>query len=226
MSKLPTFTYQDIVSWDPCYDPIKFLSKDWEGTAIDILKMGNIPAKDRLWAVLREECIDAKTLRLFAVWNGREALSLIDNPDARSIEALNVAERYANGEATKEELKAARVAAWDAAWDTARSGRLATREAARAAECAAARDAAVAACETARYAAKVAAKYAERVAAWVAAKVAAKDAKRVAAWVSAKVATRVAAKDANGEVTEQQLKAARETQVQQLIKILEGGQTS
>ncbi|MGB0486330.1 MAG: hypothetical protein ACPGK1_17485, partial [bacterium] len=40
-------------------------------------------------------------------------------PDARSIEALNVAERYANGEATKEELKAAEAAARDAAKDAA-----------------------------------------------------------------------------------------------------------
>ena len=64
-----------------------------------------------------------KTARLFAVWCAREALKLIDNPDPRSVNACDVAERYANGEATKEELAAAwdaaMYAAWDAAWDAA-----------------------------------------------------------------------------------------------------------
>ena len=62
-----------------------------------------------------------QTARLFAVWCAREALKLIDNPDPRSIAAVDVAERFANGEATIEELAAVRAAAravaWDAAWD-------------------------------------------------------------------------------------------------------------
>jgi hypothetical protein len=66
-----------------------------------------------------------KILRLFAVWCAREALKLVDNPDPRSISACDVADRYANGEATKEELAAAENAAWDAAraaaWDAARA---------------------------------------------------------------------------------------------------------
>ena len=39
--------------------------------------------------------------------------------DQRSLDALDVAERYANGQATDEELAAARDAAWAAAWDAA-----------------------------------------------------------------------------------------------------------
>ena len=70
-----------------------------------------------------------QTARLFAVWCAREALKLIDNPDPLSIAAVDVAERYANGEATIEELAAARAAARDAA----RAARAAARDAARAA---------------------------------------------------------------------------------------------
>ena len=81
----------------------------------------------------RIETWNDKTLRLFAVWCARNALALVDNPDERSVNAVDVAERYANGKATKEELAAAwdaawgaartatRDAAWDAAWDTARA---------------------------------------------------------------------------------------------------------
>ena len=66
-----------------------------------------------------------KDLRLFAVWCAREALKLVKHPDIRSIEACNVAERYANGEATKEELYSANESAWaaarDAKWTAARA---------------------------------------------------------------------------------------------------------
>jgi len=58
-----------------------------------------------------------KDLRLFAVWCAREALKLVKTSDERSINACNVAERFANGEATKEELDAAKDAAWAAARD-------------------------------------------------------------------------------------------------------------
>ena len=61
-----------------------------------------------------------RTLRLFAVWCAREALKLVKEPDPRSIAACDVAEKYANGQATKEELDAARDAARAAAWDAAR----------------------------------------------------------------------------------------------------------
>ena len=71
---------------------------------------------------------DAKTQRLFAVWCARESLKLVDNLDPRSVAACDVAERYANGTATDEELAAASAAAryaasaaaWAAAWYAAR----------------------------------------------------------------------------------------------------------
>ena len=128
--KLPTKTYQDIMALAPCYDPAErgYCTPDWTGTALDVLCMDNIPAEDRLWLVLREGWIDDRTLRLFAVWCARGALALVGNPDPRSIAACDVAERFANGEATQGELTAAwaaaraaaRTAAWTAAWAAAR----------------------------------------------------------------------------------------------------------
>jgi len=84
-----------------------------------------------------------KTLRLFACWCARNALALIEKPDPRSVDAVDVAEKFANGKATVEEL----AAAWDAAWDAARdaawdAARAAAWDAARAAAWDAARDAA------------------------------------------------------------------------------------
>jgi len=95
-----------------------------------------------------------RTQRLFAVWCAREALRLVNKPDRRSVAACDVAERYANGEATDGELAAAKDAAWVAAKDAAGD-----------AAWAAARDAAW-------VAAKDAAWIAARDAAWIAARAA------------------------------------------------------
>jgi len=62
-----------------------------------------------------------RTARLFACDCAERALALTDSPDQRSVEAISVARRFANGAATKQELAAARDAAWDAAteWQAA-----------------------------------------------------------------------------------------------------------
>jgi len=97
-----------------------------------------------------------RTARLFAVWCARRVLALVANPDPRSIAACDVAERYANGQATSDELCAAWDAARDAAWDAAgAAARAAAWDAAGAAAGAAAWVAAMAAAwDAARYAVK------------------------------------------------------------------------
>lgn len=116
---METKTIDDIRALSPCYDPTRYLPEDWTGTALDILRVEECPAEDRLYVVLNDGWIDARTLRLFAVWCARAALARIDNPDPRSVSACDVAERYANGQATGEDLAAARDAAWNAAWAAA-----------------------------------------------------------------------------------------------------------
>ena len=80
---------------------------------------------DALWC-LRVVDGHQREMRLYAVWCARQVQHLISDP--RSIAALDVAERYANGEATDAELAAACEAASDAA-------RYTTCEAAWAAAC-------------------------------------------------------------------------------------------
>ena len=71
---------------------------------------------DALWC-LRAEPQYARAYRLLAVWFARQVQHLMTDP--RSLAALDVAERHANGEATHGELSAAWAAAWDAARDAA-----------------------------------------------------------------------------------------------------------
>jgi hypothetical protein len=106
-----------IRQFQPCYDPSKVITDENEELTVKqwVEKYRSIvPAKDILWLLSRKEFLSVKDLRLFAVWCAREALKFVENPDERSVNACNVAEKYANGEATKEELLAASDAVYTA----------------------------------------------------------------------------------------------------------------
>ncbi|MES2323247.1 MAG: hypothetical protein V4633_13365 [Pseudomonadota bacterium] len=135
---------------------------------------------DALWCLRAVKGRD-KEIRLYAVWCARQVQHLMT--DKRSTDALDVAERFANGEATEQERAAARAAARDAAGAAARDAAgAAAGAAARAAAGAAAGDAARAAAgDAARAAARDAARAAAGDAAGAAAGAAAGDAARDAA---------------------------------------------
>ena len=65
-----------------------------------------------VWIATQPGVLDDRTLRKFAAWSARRVQHLMDDP--RSIAALDVAERHADGLATDVDLVAARDAAWDA----------------------------------------------------------------------------------------------------------------
>ena len=140
---------------------------------------------DALWCC-RAEPQHAKEWRLFAVRCARRVQHLMTDP--RSVDALDVAERHANGQATDSEFAAAGVAA-DAARAAADAARVAAWDAARVAAGDAAWDAAGAAAWAAAGAAADAARVAAWDAAWDAAGAAAWAAARVAAWDAAWDAT-------------------------------------
>ena len=130
---------------------------------------------DALWCCRAEPDHD-REWRLFAVWCARRVQHLLTDP--RSIAALDVAERYANGAATQDELTAARAAARAAAWAATEAAWAATEAAWAAAW--AATEAAWAATEAAAGAATRAAARA----AWAAAEAAAGGAAWAAAWAA------------------------------------------
>jgi hypothetical protein len=109
---MKTLTWADFAKHEPCYNPAEKYG-DWGGTILDLMQHPEIPAKDKVWAFTREGVVGDKTLRLFAVGCARKVQHLMK--DQRSIDALDVAERYANGNATEDELAAAGLAARAAA---------------------------------------------------------------------------------------------------------------
>jgi len=174
---LPVFGIDDIRNFRPrpCYDPSRYLPEGWQGTALDVLDVKDCPAADRIWVALGmmsendRRLAACRFVRHTPIGDGRMVWHLL--PDDRSRNAVEVAERFADGKATEREL----AAAWAAA------------DAARAAARAAAWDA-------------VAARYAAWYAAWAAAWAAASAAARAAAWAAARAAAwaaaRAAARDA------------------------------
>ena len=113
-----------------------------------------------IWVATRDGVLDDKTLRLFACFCARQIWPLLE--DERSRNAVLVSEKFADGDATEDDLDAAWVAAWDAVWDAAW----------------------VAARDAAWVAARVAAWYAVWDVAWVAARAAAFSTSRDAALIN------------------------------------------
>ena len=152
---MKTITYEDFVSFKPCWltddeerdehaDQLagyRAMRDEW--SALDILRLDEVDAKDRLWLVLREELIDAPILHEFACRCADRALARIDKPDVRSVAAIEAKRKWLLGEISDEAMDAAmaaaraavrasvRAAARDAAWYAARA---AARDAARNAE--------------------------------------------------------------------------------------------
>lgn len=120
---MKTISNRIIRKLNPCYDPSEVVKDENEELPVKewVAKYRNLVRykTDIIWLLCNKLYMSEKDMRLFAVWCAREALKLVDNPDPRSVEACDVAERFANGEATEEELAAVRAAADDAAWAAA-----------------------------------------------------------------------------------------------------------
>ena len=142
-------TLNKIRAHGPCTDGwaklLRHLGKtqadDEPVSLLTILKSNGLD--DALWCLC---AVDGhqREMRLYAVWCARRVQHLM--PDLRSLAALDVAERHANGEATDKELAAASAAAWAAAsaaafaaasaaawaaaWDAARAVKFAAASAA------------------------------------------------------------------------------------------------
>ena len=120
-----TITLNKILAHSPCsegWDAV-LARTDLHGSDYDrewplVAVLDTDRPSDAIWAM---RCLPehSRLWRLFAVRCARHVQHLMTDP--RSIEALDVAERHANGLATDEELAAARAAARAAAWDAARA---------------------------------------------------------------------------------------------------------
>ena len=177
---MKTVTVEQFRNFGPCwletaagrqrYARVAAMRDEW--SALDVLALDGVSNKDKLWAVLREEFIDAPVLHEYACRCAEYALTFVREPDSRSIAAIEAKRKWLRGEISNDDLTAARAAcaaAADAAWTAADAAAGAAADAAWTAADAAAVAAANAAWTAARAAAN---------AAWTAARAAARDAAR------------------------------------------------
>ena len=122
-------TLNNIRAYGPCTSGWSKLLKNLGKTQTDdepvsiitILESNGL--KDALWCLRATTGYD-RELRLYAVWCARQVQHLMT--DSRCLAAPDVAERFAHGEATDQDLTAARTAVndatgdagWSAAWAT------------------------------------------------------------------------------------------------------------
>jgi len=125
-------TEQRLLDLGACQGAIQYAVTQPDALAV----IKNCPQVEWLgWLDNKCNILTDKERRLLACWcvrntplaDGRKVWHLL--ADQRSRNAVEVAEKYANGEATDDELTAARDAAWDA-WD-ARDAAWVARDAAR-----------------------------------------------------------------------------------------------
>ena len=160
---MKTVTPEQFKEFGPCwletaagrkrYARVAAMRDEW--SALDVLALDGVSNKDKLWAVLREEFIDAPVLHEYACRCAEYALTFVREPDSRSIAAIEAKRKWLRGEISNDDLTAAWAAAWAAAraaaaCDAANAAAWAAWDAARFA----ARAAAWAACDAARFAAR------------------------------------------------------------------------
>ena len=134
---MKTVTPEQFKEFGPCwletaagrqrYARVAAMRDEW--SALDVLALDGVSNEGKLWAVLREEFIDAPVLHEYACRCAEYALTFVREPDSRSIAAIEVKRKWLRGEISNDDLTAARAAAcdaaydaaWDAAWDAARA---------------------------------------------------------------------------------------------------------
>ena len=159
-----------------------------------------------------------RILHEFACQCTEDALALVEQPDARSVEGIAAKRKWLRGEITDKELDAAALAAWGAAldaasWSAARASALSAQAAARAV----AQDAASAA-RSAAWDAQQTASEAARDAAWSALRVASRGA-RSASW-DPQAVSEAAKQDAAEAVAGAARDAARDKQNERLTAMV------
>ena len=112
---LPILTIPMIREFEPCIDPTRYASENWTGTILDVLKMDDwVEHEDALWLADRPGVLPEQVLRLIATTWVRQAPhrdggTIWDHLLEPGKRAVEVAERYASANATREDVKAA----WD-----------------------------------------------------------------------------------------------------------------
>jgi hypothetical protein len=173
-----------------CCDGRRWAIETGEPGMAELWARDDIKPAWRIWIATRPGVLTDRELRLFACWCCRNQVWHLLT-DERSRHAVEVAELYAEGKATSDELAAAEDAAWGAERAAAWAAAWAAEDAAWAAAWAA--EAAAWAAEAAAWAAARAAEDAAWAAARDAAEAAARDAARDAACASARDAAWYAA---------------------------------
>ena len=123
---MKTVTPEQFKEFGPCwletaagrkrYARVAAMRDEW--SALDVLALDGVSNEDKLWAVLREEFIDAPVLHEYACRCAEYALTFVREPDSRSIAAIEAKRKWLRGEISNDDLTAADAAAW-AAWTAA-----------------------------------------------------------------------------------------------------------
>jgi hypothetical protein len=98
------WTVDELMAWFVFYSRERVTALVGDGlTALEIADL-DIPARDRLWILLREDFIPNKELRLLACEVAQDAVTRSWTVGLNPQDAIDTARRFARGEAAREDL--------------------------------------------------------------------------------------------------------------------------
>ena len=103
---LDTICYLDVVKENEVF-ATQFLSDEWNGTILDLLNMEHYTDQDKLEVFLTERFCSQVVLRLFMVNCSRLALRMLKTEHRVLSSACDIAELFAHGNSTAEEVQRA-----------------------------------------------------------------------------------------------------------------------
>ena len=104
---MKTYSVRELSAVHESFDFSIFLGTQWTGTLVDFLQVSTI--FDIIKIKVATHFIDDENNRLFAVWCARKAIASIGFYQSSLSDALNIAESYAKGSASQQEV----IDAWD-----------------------------------------------------------------------------------------------------------------
>jgi hypothetical protein len=103
------------MSWGPCYHSERIQRIFGNRKSFEVHELFDIaiPAHDRLWVLLREECVEPNILHEFACIVAEMSLNAWNNPDPRGSLALDSKKKWMAGEIDTVKLVSDCSSVWD-----------------------------------------------------------------------------------------------------------------
>lgn len=103
--ELPVKSIHDMEKKKLLFDPLRFFSEDWVGTALDVLQSNVIPHEYKMRIVLMGGWLSDKVLRTLACDYASRVVDSIHDPDQDALRHIATANAFIHGEISEDKMR-------------------------------------------------------------------------------------------------------------------------